>query len=214
VWNKWEYGSNPLTTILDANSNLDTTLTSGFYRLNDATIPTKSNIPDLTIYRWGQMIVSRGQDTFVQIIFPQQNNYIPLIRCGIIGSIGTIKFDYFKSSDSDKLGGIPASYFPQYNTNNDLLIKAKNTTDRGGLISLAKAPNSNLAENIYIDTTSNMLRIFTTMDAGGVNYKYAQLNFTDLPVGANYLATFKGSTTDITAGVTNIGRAQLFIVYE
>ncbi|HCL01142.1 MAG TPA: hypothetical protein DHW61_01795, partial [Lachnoclostridium phytofermentans] len=104
MWNKWEYGSNPLTTILDANSNLDTVLTSGFYRLSGNTnIPVEDIVaPNKGNYNYGTMIVTRGHDTFSQIIFPYQNNYTPIIRTGTTSNTATKKFDYL---DSGKLDG-------------------------------------------------------------------------------------------------------------
>lgn len=107
---------------------------------------------------------------------------------------------------------IDPRHTPQYNTSNSLFVRKRDVGGAGGFITLEKPTTTLLKDHVYTDVINEMLRIYSTMD--GSNYKYATLNFANLAVGENYLATFRGSTTDVTAGVTNIGKSQLFIVYE
>jgi hypothetical protein len=70
------------TSILSNNADLNTVITSGFYRLN----ATPVNSPDSNGTQYGQLIVSKGADTILQILTGFQNNEF-YVRQG--SSIGT-----------------------------------------------------------------------------------------------------------------------------
>ncbi|APM40536.1 hypothetical protein [Clostridium kluyveri] len=59
--------------VLPSGTDLNTVVTSGFYRL-DATSPNYTNLPPNSNVGYGQLIVSRGVDTAFQIITGYSNN--------------------------------------------------------------------------------------------------------------------------------------------
>lgn len=59
--------------ILPSGTDLNTVVTSGFYRL-DATSPNYTNLPPNSNVSYGQLIVSRGVDTVFQILTGYNNN--------------------------------------------------------------------------------------------------------------------------------------------
>lgn len=212
-WTKVSDGGNPLTTILSPSSNLDTVLISGFYRLDGmgANIPANSGV-STGQYSYGVMIVVRGIDTFTQIIFPYTvGSSVPLIRSGVTSKIDTYKFDYFKSGDSDKLGGIPASSYVKFMGVGNAFIPKESTSNEGGQITFEKADNSALFGNPFMDLFQDKFRFVCPTNGG---FRVADLRINDTTKAESIIATFTAGTTDATAGSTNLGKNQLYVVYE
>lgn len=64
--------------ITPQNIDLNTITVSGFYRIQDGI----TNVPEGSLSYYNQLIVSKGQDTIVQMLFPYSTSEYFFIRTG------------------------------------------------------------------------------------------------------------------------------------
>lgn len=113
--------------------------------------------------------------------------------------------------DAYKLGGKTADDFVRY-SGNSVLARKQGTSKEGGEIVFEKADDSTLKGNPFLDLFNNTIRFVTPSSRGGTAVIELLI---DEPLKANNtIAVFTAGTTDITPGVTNLGKNQIYIMYE
>ena len=113
------------------------------------------------------------------------------------------------ATNATTLGGKTDDKFVQYV--GDAAYIKKQVGIEGGQLGFQRASNSSFTTDPYIDTIGERFR-FVCCDAAGTKV-------TDIPLGEqkgaqNYMAIFTAGTSDVTTGVTNLGKNILYIKYK
>ena len=113
--------------------------------------------------------------------------------------------------NASTLGGLASHDFVRY-SGNSVLARKQGTSKEGGEIVFEKADDSTLKGNPFLDLFNNTIRFVTPSSRGGTAVIELLI---DEPLKANNtIAVFTAGTTDITPGVTNLGKNQIYIMYE
>lgn len=113
-------------------------------------------------------------------------------------------------SDATTLGGLAKDNFVQY-VGTRLFVKRQSGVKEGGEILFQRSDDSALTADPYLDLFDDKFR-FICQDATGT--KVINMPIIEPKAAESTVAVFTSGTADKTPGVSNIGKNQIYIMYE